>query len=100
MPSIFSFSANDELETCTISLIGSANPKSEARSTKQIQITNVAMFKTEQAKRAFGLSFRSFEFWSLGIVSDFGIRIFSIGLLQIPQRDVTIPVKSFPLMDS
>jgi hypothetical protein len=58
MPNIFS--ANDELETCTISLSGSANPKSEARSTKQIQISNVAMFKTEQDKEVFRLDYSNF----------------------------------------
>jgi hypothetical protein len=53
---------------------GTLNPKSEARSTKQIQISNVLMFKTEQDKSAFGFSFGSFEFWSLSIVSDFEFR--------------------------
>jgi len=56
-----------------------ANSKLEIRSTKQIQNTNAAMFKTEKRWES---QFWSFEFGTLDIVSDFVLRFSDFLLLR------------------
>jgi hypothetical protein len=66
------------------------NSNIEIRNSKQIQSTNAPMFKTETQR---GPWFWSFEFGSLGIVSDFVLRISDFQLLRKSQKRLDLRFK-------